>query len=369
LSRNSKATSAKITETGPNTPIVYEVSNIEKSLSGSIPSPDQKQYQISLAIGTKTYETESEKDGSFIFPLEEQLRVGQILKVTASDTENGSIHYSRTVEVEVMNIDKYIVSKSTNLMLNEINAKSFFISGTCLDTGNVFIAIATGTGKSFQNTLLTLDTDSDGSFQYPIEDYLREGTKIYALSRFTDGEILLAAKTVVIAGAPDAPVLLKDVTNADKQVRVIANKDCEIVLKIGTKTYRSSEVIYDTKTKNYIYSIKIDRANSGAGITITAINSTGIGDETTSTVVMAAPDSPKINTVNAGDKVITGTMDYLDKETKAIAQIGNKTYEGTVDENGKYKITIPKQSAGSSILVWGTNKAGRGPMNKAIVVK
>ncbi|HKL98681.1 MAG TPA: hypothetical protein VJZ06_02080, partial [Mobilitalea sp.] len=49
------------------------------------------------------------------------------------------------------------------------------------------------------------------------------------------------------------------------------------------------------------------------------------------------------------------------------ASIDKKTYEGTIDDEGNFTIKIPAKNAGTAIKLWGTNKAGRGPLIKVVV--
>jgi 2',3'-cyclic-nucleotide 2'-phosphodiesterase/3'-nucleotidase len=76
-----------------------------------------------------------------------------------------------------------------------------------------------------------------------------------------------------------------------------------------------------------------------------------------------------VNTIAAGAKKITGKVELLDNETKIYAQIGKKAYEGTISKKGNFEIEIPKAKAGDKIKVWGTNKAGRGPLLQVVVEK
>jgi 2',3'-cyclic-nucleotide 2'-phosphodiesterase/3'-nucleotidase len=214
-----------------------------------------------------------------------------------------------------------------------------------------------------------LQTDEFSLYWYNLNHTLEAGTKIYVMTRFSDGKILDVNKTVVLPALPKTPALLKKITNTDKLVQVTADKDCEVTLTIGEKTYKTKEYRYDDTKKKYIYSLKTDRDISGTTVTVTAANLSGTSKVYKSKIVKAAPDSPRVNEIKAGDKVITGKIEVLDSETKVYAQIGTKIYQGTVDKKGSFKITVAKSKAGTEIKVWGTNKAGRGPLTKVEVLK
>jgi 2',3'-cyclic-nucleotide 2'-phosphodiesterase/3'-nucleotidase len=247
----------------------------------------------------------------------------------------------------------------------------------------------------FRNNLYSVSTNQNDRFIHYLDEKLEIGTKVYAMLRFVDGRILLAQSFTVAAGRPDTPNLLKDITNTDKTVYVVASKDVEITLLVGNKRYTTNEYYFDQTTNQYIYSLKTDRDLSGTTVVVTASNESGTSDPLVTMLVKASPDSPMVNQVYEGDEVITGSielLDYIDPETdadeissevakefknaaaevartqtKVYAQIGSKKYKATIDNNGDFTINIPKQEEGTPIKLWGVNKAGRGPLVKIIV--
>lgn len=368
VSRNSRVLTTKIIEVAPNAPQVYEISNIERSLSGYVPS-GSKTYDITLTFGNKTYTTKSDKNGAFTFRFNDQLQAGQVLTITASDNKGGSIRTSYPTKVTVNNIEDYVRQNSTTLTIENVTSKSNLITGFSHDSKTVYLAIVDPELEPFTNELHILETNDFGRYRYHLDEKLKPGTKIYVMVRFTDGKIVNVNKFQVAPGRPDMPTLVKEVTNSDKQVQVIANKECEILLTIGKKSYTTTEYVYDEENKRYIYTLDIDRDVSGTELRVTATNVTGTSDALTSQIVKAAPDQPKVNKIVAGDKKITGKIEVLDNKTKVYAQIGSKKYEGKVDKKGNFEIEIPKAKANDKIKVWGTNKAGRGPLIAVTVKK
>jgi 2',3'-cyclic-nucleotide 2'-phosphodiesterase/3'-nucleotidase len=411
LSRVSRANTTVVSGVAPNAPVVYEVSNIEKAISGYVPSPDGKIYDITMKLGDTILTTKTNKNGEFAFDNLGQLHAGQLMEVTAADYVNGSIRYSYKTPVTINDIESYVKPDSTNLVLNKVTSNSNLISGFYYDGGTVYLAISEGEGDSFSNTLYTLTTNEFYKFLYYLDKKLEPGMKIYVMSRFSNGRILRANRSDVIPGKPDMPSLMKDITNADKQVQVISDKDCELTLTIGTKVYTSAEYMKEESTNRYIYTFVTDRVISGTPVTVIASNVAGTSDILKAQIIKAAPDAPKVNPIKAGDKKITGTVELLDytisipegstqtaaptplpeqpktgteanttasteeapkvagTQTRIFAQIGTKTYEGTIDDQGNFIIKIPKQKAGTAIKLWGTNKAGRGPLIKVVVTK
>lgn len=400
LSRNSRVNTVKVAEVAPNAPVVYEISNIERVLNGYVPTESKKVYDIEISTLGNTYHTKTDNAGKFTFEFTEQLKEKQTIVVTASDVKNGSERNSYPVKVLVNNIESYVRPNSTILTLNKVTDKSYQISGNYTENSSLSLALTKGQGKTFESELVEVTTDETGIFEYDLEEKLVAGMNIYAMVRFTDGKILLAQKTVVLPGRPDMPVLVKEITNADKKVQIRAKKDSEVSLTIGSKQYTSKVYKADKETGDGIYTFEIDREVSGTTVTVKVSNVTGVSDILTSQVMKVAPDQPKVKQIKAGSKTIKGTIELLDykepvpegaeaetkeevipeqfkkaspkvakTQTRVFAQIGNKTYEGTIDDKGAFSIKIPAQKEGTKISVWGTNKAGRGPLIKVAVVK
>lgn len=392
ISRNSRATTVKVYEAAPNAPVVNEISNIEKTITGYVPSSSKKTYNVKLYMGDKVYNTKTDKDGNFAFTFSEQLYAGQTLTVVALDTNKKE---SLPIDVTVNDIEKYVRPNSTNLIINRVTNKSYVISGYSYAGGDLYVAITQGKGKDFKSRIYNVPVDDNDRFTYELEEKLEIGTKIYAMARFSDGKILVAQSATVLAGRPDTPVLLSEITNADKEAKVIAMKDCVVTLTVGKKTYTTDQYQYDEVTGNYIYTLTIDRNLSDTAVSVTAANESGTSDPLTSKIIKTAPDAPAVNPVYEGDKTIKGTIELLDyaapsqegaedavpkefknqpskvakTQTRVYAQIGDKKYKGTIDNDGNFVIEIPKQKEGTSIKLWGMNKAGRGPLVKVKVVK
>ena len=395
VSRNSRVSTITVKEAAPNAPVVHEVSNIERTIAGYVPSGSN--VNIELRLDNKPYRTKTDKNGRFTYDFNTQLYAGQSIVVVAYDIKDGKERYSHPIALNVKDIESYVRLDSSNLTLNRITSKSNLISGYYHSGGTVYIAIANGQGKDFKSRIYTSSTNDNNQFVHYLSEKLEVDTKVYAMVRFVDGRILLAQSFKVVAGRPDMPELLNEITNTDKVAKVVAIKDSEITLTIGKKTYITDSYEYDEVTGNYIYTLAIDRDLSGTSVTITASNESGTSDPLVTKLVKVSPDAPSVNKVNEGDKVITGSIELLDfliaqedgaeteeklpkefkdapaevakTQTRVYAQIGSKKYKGTIDNNGKFSIDIPKQKAGITIKLWGTNKAGRGPLVKIQVTQ
>lgn len=397
VSRVSRVSTVVVEEVAPNAPVIYEISNIEKTITGYVPSKNNTIYDVVFSIAGNAYTIQTDKKGKFSLTITDQLIAGQIIDVFAMDKVNDATRVSYVTRCIVEDVKSLVADNNDTLTLDPIDVSTLAIAGSHFEKGSVYLAITNGEGENFTSTLYTLEADNYTSkFYLYLDNPLEAGTKVYAMTRFTDGNILWVAERVVLPGKPEAPKLIKSITNVDKTVQVVSDKDCEVSLTIGEKIYRSKNGLYDNTLNRYVYTFTVDRVLSGTNVTITSTNISGTSGVTRSKVEKTAPDAPKMNAIKASQTEVTGTielLDFVDPNSKAIgdesipsrfkdsqpnvaktqtrifAEVGKKTYEGTIDNDGKFVINIPAQKAGAAIKVWGTNKAGRGPLVKITVVK
>ncbi len=405
VSRSSRVFSTTVREVGPNAPVVYEVSNIENTIHGYIPASTPKVYDVTITLGKASYTLKTDEKGSFRYQFTEQLHAGDKITVTAYEEKNGTARNSYTTELIVRDIEEYVRENSTNLTLNKVTDKSYMISGNFGDKGSVYVAITNGTGKSFKSTLNLVETSTTGRFILRLDQKLDAGSMVYAMVRFDNGKIYTVSKTEVQAGKPDMPTLVKEITNSDKTVQLVAKKGSEVTLTIGDTVYTSTTAEYDDINSRYLYTFEVNRTVSGTVVKAIAKNAVGTSDILTSAIVKAAPDQPKVDNIKKGATKITGKIELLDyvvpdkekteaevegntetvkkeeiperfkdapekvakTQTRIYAQIGKKYYEGSITNTGKFTIKIPSQKTGTEITVFGMNKAGRGPLIKVVV--
>ncbi|MGF7142624.1 2',3'-cyclic-nucleotide 2'-phosphodiesterase/3'-nucleotidase [Anaerotaenia torta] len=394
ISRNSRVYTETVSDAGPNAPRAYEISNIENTLNGYIPDVKEA-HEIMITLDGNRYTTFSDANGNFTYQFGTQLHAGDVITIMAVDRKLDTIRYSYATQLVVRDIEERVSTDSTDLVFNRISDQSYLISGSYEDIGNLYLAITTGTGPDFKSTLCTVETDGAGAFWYDLDERLEAGTVVYAMVRFSDSKILTASKTEVLASQPDTPVLVKEITNSDQKVQLAAKKDSEIELTVGSAVYKTKAYEYDEVNNRYLYTFTIERAASGTEVKATASNAMGTSKAVVSKVKKAAPDQPTVKEIKKGDTLITGKVQLLDytvpedgtasneetaadifkdapekvakTQTRVFAQIGNKFYEGKINDKGEYSIEIPAQKAKTEIGIWAMNKAGRGPQVKVKV--
>ncbi|HHT96306.1 MAG TPA: hypothetical protein GXZ90_00195 [Clostridiales bacterium] len=372
LSRVSRVNSYKVKEVAPNAPVVYEISNIERTITGYVPGK-QKVYEITIIIDKEVYNLNTNNAGEFELKFDEQLIAGQEIHVYAKDIDSNTSQRSFTTKVKVNDIENY-VRESSYLSFDEVYDNDYYIEGVFESNDRLQIAVANGKGKNFTNTLYTVYPDEFEEFYLEFDETLPAGTHLYAIYRYTDGNIINVVKTEVLATIPSKPALVNPITNTDKIAEVITSKFAEVELKIGSKTYTSNKYTYDEENDQYVYRFNIDRSKSGTKITVNASNKKGKSKNLSAKTLKLAPNAPKVDRIRAKDNKITGIVEMIagsdgDTTTTVYASIGKKTYKALAKNDGQYTIKIPGQKEGSLIKIWAVNSAGRGPLRAVKVVK
>lgn len=376
LGRVSRANSTVVKTVAPNPPSIYNSYSVMRHVSGKVYNPAaDTEYKITVKVNGKAYYGKTDLNGYFTVPVD-MLEAGDSITVKAEDEKDGVTRSSVVTARTTGKISSFIASHDEETELTEeLTTKSLSLKGICTETGARLTLII---GNSSYETV----TDSRGAFQFDLPGTLPEGKNIYIMRYSEYGSLKSAAKFTVKVPAPEQPELLDEITNSTKEVSVVCEDQCEMVLKAGDKTYTVKKGTFDGAAGGYVYTFEIDRIESGETVKIYGRNKGGSGKSLKVTVTETAPDTPDTEKVREGDKKITGTVHLIPETgseeetptvsstgTKVFAKIGEKTYEGTVEDDGSFRITVPKQKEGTKITVWGENKNGRGPSGSVTVKK
>lgn len=373
LNRISRENVTKVVELGPNLPMIYQVSNIEKNILGKVTSSTKNTiFNVYVEVNGRVYTGRTSKNGLFNISINEQLQSDQEIYVYATDESLGKVRKSGIKKVTVDDIGKLTESSSEILTVDGLTNKENYITGR-YHKGNekVYIATSSKKGNTISNQIYEVTTDAGGEFSLLLDNSLDAGTKIYAMTRFLDGPILAISSAEVIKSKPTKPSLLEPINNSQKVVYVVADEDCDVTVQIGKTKYRAKTREYNKELKAYVYAVEVGRMNSSTITKVYARNSSGFSEVLVGKVVKLAPDSPKVNKVNSIDNVITGTIELLGDNidtTKVYAKVGTKTYTGVIDDKGKFTINIKNQKASTNVYVWGEYDGNRGPLTTSKLV-
>ncbi|MBC1575031.1 hypothetical protein HB900_11220 [Listeria booriae] len=163
------------------------------------------------------------------------------------------------------------------------------------------------------------------------------------------------ATATVAFGGPSTPVL-NNVTNRSTKVTGTGDPGNTVTVKV--KTGDDSISYIGTIDDFGEFSINIDTPEAGATVEAIAKDSSNTLSQKTSTTVLdvIAPDAPTVQAVKDTDTKVTGSGEANCDVTVTLPSGG--IIEGRTDADGKFSITIPKQTAGRDIKVNLTDAAG-----------
>ena len=139
---------------------------------------------------------------------------------------------------------------------------------------------------------------------------------------------------------PDPPNINIPIYNTDKDITGNADSNSTIIVTID------GEVYSDQVAENGTFTVDIPSQPAGTQISVVLENSEGYQSKETIVTVIQQLDSPEIDNVYSNDTEVTGTGEA---NTTIILTIGNETYEGIVNDNGEFSVTISRQNPGTII--------------------
>ncbi|PGO79345.1 hypothetical protein CN980_06310 [Bacillus cereus] len=164
--------------------------------------------------------------------------------------------------------------------------------------------------------------------------------------------------TVVDRTVPDAPEV-NDLTDEDTQLTGTGEANAKVTIMTGTESYEGTI----NSEGNWSVAIPKQVANTKLQVIVTD----AAGNKSTPAEVIAKSskwNAPKLNKVGDSDTEITGTTEA---GAKVVATIGDQLYEGIAGADGNFSITIPKQVAGTEVIVKMTKDRKESKESKEIV--
>ena len=330
--------------TAPVEPTVNEITDKSVSVTGVAEAGSSINVKAGTTIiGTGT----ATNEGKYSFPISKQ-QAGIKLSVTATD---GSGNISLAKEVTVKD-----VTAPTLPVVNEVTDTSTSVSGVAeveslitIKTGNMII----GTGI----------TSIEGKYLVTIPQQ-KEGTKLAVTTTDAAGNKSDSKEvTVKDVIAPTVPTV-NEVTDKSISVTGAGEASSSITVKTGTTVIGTG-----TTTNEGKYLITILKQKAYTKLQITATDASGnislIKEVTVKDVT--APTAPAVNEVSDTSASVTGTA-----EAGSLITIKEGTMvigTGITSNEGKYLVTIPKQTAGTKLTVTATDAAENNSDTNEVTVK
>ncbi|MBC2207713.1 immunoglobulin-like domain-containing protein [Listeria booriae] len=196
----------------------------------------------------------------------------------------------------------------------------------------------------------TVDASGNYSVSIPKQDF---GSVITAT---VSAYGLTSSANTTVTHAPIATPILNNVTNRSTKVTGTGDPGNTVTVKV--KTGDDSISYIGTIDDFGEFSINIDTPEAGATVEAIAKDSSNTLSQKASTIVLdvIAPDAPTVQAVKDTDTKVTGSGEANCDVTVTLPSGG--IVEGRTDADGKFSITIPKQTAGRDIKVNLTDAAG-----------
>lgn len=213
-------------------------------------------------------------------------------------------------------------------------------------------ANATVTAVAGGQDIGTATADADGKFTISLVEKQTAGIKITVTATDVAGNHGAAAEvTVSDATAPDSPVV-NEVSDRSEVITGTTETNATIKAVVD-----GQEIGTATANAEGNYTVAISKLAAGTQIAVTAADVAGNVSEAAEVTVLdrTAPETPVVTKVTDKDEAITGTTE-ANATVKAVAD-GKEIGKATADADGKFTITIEKQTAGTKIAVTATDAA------------
>lgn len=237
-------------EEAPNQPQINSVCEVERYVTGKIPS-NSKVCDITVKAGGQSFKAKSKKNGKF-FVKTKGFSAGTVVQVSASDSYDGKVRTSAVAECVVSTEKKHTASSDKSIVtIKSLNNRQTVVQGNVKTEGIVYL--------NYGDTSAQLDLNGDGSFSYTLPSPLEGGSSLYvACHNKTTGEIEEVKKVTVKTKKPEQPFLAKKmVTKKAQTISVFSVEKATIVVKVGAKKIKVTDCRYNAKKKMFVYSVDI----------------------------------------------------------------------------------------------------------------
>lgn len=363
-------------------PTVEAFSNRKTKVKGSA-EPNSKVY-IELENG-KVYSSTVNSNGSFSKTIASQ-KAGKVFYVYVKD-DAGRVSARTEVVVTRTGPNKPTVNaidsndkKLTGKVCDTYATPVVVLENEIIVSNDTDLESLTGLDfydEDFKILKTNISINSSGKYTVTLPHVI-EGDSI--LTVYTVDRILrrsLGSSKTVKATVPGKPTLAQEkITNASKKVSVYMDEKCSVYASVNGKVYKHTEREYDKEKMRYLYTIDIDRTNSGVNVKLYGCNDVGQGGSINVTKVAYYANTPTLDKPKMKAKVITGKVKFIGEDGKrsSLSKSGTEVYvtingsKKTVklSSDGTFKVKVKKVRPNLRIVYWAENI--NGPSIKGVYV-
>lgn len=232
------------------------------------------------------------------------------------------------------------------------NFASVAIKATTINALTTDSGIATGTGEPGARVEIKANgtvigsgiVDSEGNYSLTIPKQT-EGTTVTAQATF--GNLTSNLASTVVTRASIAETTIHELNTNSTVVTGNAEPNATIDIKVGSNVIASGRVGNDG-----FYSVGISKQANGTQVTAQATLNGVVSNIASITVTRSGIDATTIQALTNISTVATGTAEA--NATITIKVGANEIASGKVGSDGRYSVTIPKQTTGTTVLAEAT---------------
>ncbi|MGP7816629.1 Ig-like domain-containing protein [Niallia sp. 01092] len=283
----------------------------------------------------------SKDDGSYIVTLP-LFKADTKLNISSLDIDSG-------LRSDVISVTVQDVTPPEMPKVDAVTDHSKVIKGKTEPGAQVYLVTA--------DDFFSVTAGHDGKFSVDIP-VQKLGSFIYVNATDTVGN---QSDSIEVKVTEAVPVKINSVTNKETSLTGKTVKGATVTVSISGKNYTAK-----ANPKDGSFSVKIPVQNAGKKISVYAKDKANIKSLTkTTTVKRTAPNMPSVNKVKNTSTSVSGAAE---KKAKITIKIGKKSYKGTVDSKGKFKVKIPKQKTGTKIYVSAADSKNKTSVAKTVTV-
>ncbi|MGV3268528.1 Ig-like domain-containing protein, partial [Staphylococcus simulans] len=326
--KSSEATQTVKDTTAPTAPVINSVEAGAKVVDGT--SEPLSTVTLTLPDG-KTIEVKADAEGKWSTELAEPLAHDAVIKAVATDVaDNKSPEATQTVK------DTTAPAVPT---IDTIEAGDKVVNGTSEPLSTVTLTLPDGTTKDVK-------ADADGKWTTELENPLVHDAVIKAVvSDVANNKSPEATQTVKDTTVPAAPVI-NTIEAGTKVVNGTSEPLSTVTLTLPDGT--TKEVKADDKGV-WTTTLETPLAHDAVIKAVATDVADNKSPEATQTVKdTVVPAVPTIDTIEAGDKKVSGTSEPLSKVTLTLPD--GKTTEVKADEGGKWTAELAEPLVHDAII-------------------
>ncbi|MGF6953446.1 SpoIID/LytB domain protein [Neobacillus sp. B4I6] len=319
--------------TAPEMPVVNEVTDKDTTVTGEAEAGSKAEITVNgSVVGSGT----AGEDGQYKVTIPSQ-KAGTEIAVAATDKAGNVSETTKVMVRDVTAPDKPAV--------NEVTDKDTTVTGQA-EAGSKVEVSASG------SVIGTEIAEGDGNFEVTISSQ-KAGTELVIVSMDKAGNVSETTKVMVRdVTAPDKPAV-NEVTDKDTTVTGQAEAGAKVEVKANGLVISTG-----TAGDDGHYEVTIPVQQAGIELVIISTDKAGNVSEETAVLVKdaTAPAKPVVSTVSDRDTTLSGVVEAGSKiEVKVNGSvIGTET----AGQDGKYKVAIRVQKAGTVLVITATDTAG-----------